>query len=258
MKKILPILFLLLGMLLLIKFVLPTIHPITGAPPYYVEGDTAPDRSELLDEYAYLKNWKRPDGPPKVGLQAGHYKNENLPEELERLKGNTGASGGGRDEWEVNLAIAEQTKELLEEQGITVDILPATVPQNYWADVFVAIHADGNLDFTKTGYKAAAPRRDLTGNATSLVDAIEKNYQKETGLAYDPNVTRNMRGYYAFSYWRFDHTLHPMTTAAILETGFLTNPYDREIIVDQPELSAKGLANGVIEYLKLQKLLSSN
>jgi N-acetylmuramoyl-L-alanine amidase len=46
-----------------------------------------------------------------------------------------------------------------------------------------------------------------------------------------------------------------MTASVILETGFLTSPGDRELIVDQPELSAEGLADGIVSYLTSQNLL---
>jgi len=65
-----------------------------------------------------------------------------------------------------------------------------------------------------------------------------------------------MKGYYAFSHWRFEHAVHPMTTSLILETGFLTSPADRELIVLRPEISAQGLAGGIITYLLEEKLLS--
>lgn len=226
---------------------------ISGAPPYLVV-DEGPSE-EQLDEYAYLNNWKRPEGPPRVGLQAGHWKNDELPEELKRLTGNTGATGGGKSEAEVNLAIAEHTKMLLEEKGIIVDILPTTVPIDYWADVFVSIHADGSLDTTKSGFKAAYPRRDLTGNAKTLVKEIETAYQEVTQLPLDPNVTRNMTGYYAFGWWRYDHAVHPMTTAAILETGFLTNFSDQQLLIKNPQKVASGLSRGIISYLEKVQLL---
>lgn len=224
---------------------------VSGAPPYVAEDLNPPE----LDEFAWIRNWVRPEGPPKVALQAGHWKNGELPEELERLRGSTGSSGGGMSEWEVNLAIAETTKSLLEEKGIEVEILPATIPPGYWADVFVSIHADGSEDTRKTGYKAAAPRRDFSGGAGKLVEAIESSYEEATGLVRDPNVTRNMRGYYAFAWWRYDHAIHPKAASTILETGFLTSPADRRLIVNQPEVAALGLANGITAYLQDQQLL---
>lgn len=222
-----------------------------GAPPYEIEDLEPPD----IDPYAWLNDWKRPDGPPKVGLQVGHWKNDELPDELDRLRGNTGSSGGGKWEWEVNLVIAQETAEILREQGIVVDILPATVPPDYWADVFVAIHADGSLDRLKSGFKAASPRRDYSGKAPKLLSLVEEDYQNATEFEKDPNVTRNMSGYYAFAWWRYEHAVHPKTASIILETGFLTSASDRKIILSKPEVSAKGLAEGIISFLESENLL---
>jgi N-acetylmuramoyl-L-alanine amidase len=224
----------------------------SGAPPYLIEDLEPP---EVIDDYLQIRNWKRPDGPARVGLQVGHWQSEELPNELERLRKSTGASGGGRSEWEVNKAIAEETKVLLEAQGVVVDIIPATVPPDYIADAFIAIHADGSTDTTVSGYKASGPRRDVTNKTNRLVQLVEEQYARSTGLRYDPNITRNMRGYYAFAWWRYEHSVHPMTPSIILETGFLTNPNDRTIIVSQPEVSAQGLAEGILLFLDEQGLV---
>ncbi|MCR4264254.1 MAG: N-acetylmuramoyl-L-alanine amidase [Candidatus Roizmanbacteria bacterium] len=224
---------------------------ISGAPPYGIDEEEIPE----IDPYAWVHDWVRPDGPAKVGIQVGHWKNDELPDELERLRGNTGSTGGGKSEWEVNLSIAGELKTLLEAEGITVDILPATVPEKYWADVFIAIHADGNTDSSVHGYKFAAPWRDLTGKADELVDLLNDTYEETTGLVYDPNISRNMRGYYAFSWWRHDHTIHPMTTAVIAETGFLTNYSDRQLLINTPEIPAQGIADAIISYLEREELL---
>jgi N-acetylmuramoyl-L-alanine amidase len=227
----------------------------TGAPPYGEPEENAPD-----DPYAWIHNWQRPDVPPKVALQVGHWKNDEFPEELEKLRGNTGAQAQGITEVEVNLKIAEITKQYLEEKnlGIMVEILPATVSPKYWADVFIAIHADGSTSTNTSGFKVAKPWRDFTGSADRLVKIIEDNYGSATGLEIDPNVSRNMRGYYAFSWWRYDHAIHPMTTAVILETGFLTSAHDRQIIVSNPEISSQAIADSVVQYLKGQFLLKLN
>lgn len=221
----------------------------SGAPPYGV-----PEHDSPQDVIANYKDWKRPEGPAKIALQVGHWKIEEAPQELHRLKSNTGAEGGGKMEWEVNLTIAQVTKKILEKKGLSVEILPAIIPPGYFADVFVAIHADSHTDLSKSGFKIASSWRDFSGKASKLVYAIEKPYQDYTNLKVDPNITRNMRGYYAFSWWRYKHALHPMTTSAILETGFLTNTQDRKIIVDKPSLSAKGLAEGIVNYLEEEKL----
>jgi hypothetical protein len=64
-----------------------------------------------------------------------------------------------------------------------------------------------------------------------------------------------MRGYYAFGWWRYEHAVHPITTSLILETGFLSSPSDRTIIVDSPSMYGAGLANGIVTYLENEKLL---
>lgn len=224
----------------------------SGAPPYAIEDLTPPD-----DPYAWFRNWTRPDVGPKVGLQVGHWQNSELPAELERLIGNTGASSGGYEEWEVNLRIAELTRDLLIKRGVQVDLLPATIPPRYWADVFVAIHADGSTDSSARGFKLARPRRDFSGGADRLLETITASYATSTGLPLDPNVSRNMTGYYAFAWWRYDHAVHPRTASVILETGFLSSPRDRTIIINNPQISASGLTDGILQYLEFQNLLTN-
>lgn len=99
----------------------------TGAPPYAEPQEAVPENVLLH------KPWVRPEGPAKFGLQVGHWKNNELPKELAKLIGNTGASGNGKWEWEVNLKIEGLTKAELEELGVIVEIIPATVPSKYWA-----------------------------------------------------------------------------------------------------------------------------
>ena len=193
--------------------------------------------------------WQRPAGPPRVALQAGHWKSIEAPDEQAGLR-NNGTRGGGKQEWEVNLAIAQRAAAMLEEKGYIVDVLPTTVPPGYWADLFISIHADGSASSSASGYRAAAPRRDATGRAEEFVRLLERTYGDATGLPYYPTVTRRMRGYYAFNYRRYDHAVHPMTTGVIIETGFLTSPRDRSIIVNDPDRPAKGIADAVELYLE--------
>ncbi len=217
-----------------------------GAPPYFAD---APERYHTQeDEYA---NWVRPTGPLKVGLQVGHWKTQEMPDELARIRDSGGGTSNGVvAEWEVALKIATLTKARLEKEGVHVDLLPATVPPEYWADAFVSIHADGSLNPTTSGYKVAAPRRDMSGMSDELADILEETYGEVTNLPLDPNITRNMTGYYAFSARRFRHAIHPMTAAAIVETGFLTNPIEAQMLIHNPELPARALTEGLMRYLR--------
>ncbi len=202
-----------------------------------------------------LELWQRPSGPPHVAIQVGHLEAASAPEELRALRRNTGAQFGDVTEVSVNQNIARQTKELLEARGVKVTLLPVTIPPNFYADVFLAVHADGSENVAANGYKIAAPRRDASGNAPVLVDFLEKSYGQQTGLVRDPKVTWNMIGYYAFNWRRYDHSMHPLSAAAIVETGFLTNAGDRKVIVEQPEKSALGIVGGVVAYLEAEDLL---
>lgn len=218
-----------------------------GAPPYIEDEESL---KQNVGRFGDLSKWVRPQGPLKIGLQVGHFKNDELPDELKRLReSGGGTSNGVVSEWEVNLKIAEETKQILEKEGIIVDILPATIPPAYYADAIVAIHADGSTSPDTSGFKIATPRRDMSGKASSLARIIEGVYQKETNLEIDPNISRNMKGYYAFSWRRFEHSTHPMAPAVILETGFLTNPQDADMLIKHPEIPASAIARALIMFL---------
>ncbi|MFC1649496.1 N-acetylmuramoyl-L-alanine amidase [Patescibacteria group bacterium] len=223
---------------------------ISGAPPYGVS-----EVSSRTGSFPSLYNWKRPSGPAKVAIQVGHWQNDSLPEELKMLRDNNGAQAGGVTEVQVNLKIARLIASDLSDKGIEVEILPATVPENYWSDVFLAIHADGSEDKGKSGYKFATSWRDTTRKADQLINILKREYGPATNLQWDDNITKNMRGYYAFAWWRFDHAIHPMTTPVILETGFLTNTSDRNMLVKTSEIPADAISRGVLKYLQSENLI---
>jgi N-acetylmuramoyl-L-alanine amidase len=216
-----------------------------GAGP--VAGDTIPAPAAEAWPVEEEPAWT-PSGPVRVALQAGHWRAAEAPDEQAGLRDN-GASAGGRAEWEVNLEIARRAARLLEEEGYLVEVLPTTIPPGYWADLFISIHADASPSASVSGFRAAAPRRDATGKAQGFVELLERSYAEATGLPRYATVTRRMRGYYAFNSRRYEHALHPMTTGVILETGFLSSPRDRRVIVRAPERAARGIADAAKRYL---------
>jgi|HigsolmetaAR202D_1030399.scaffolds.fasta_scaffold10033_4 hypothetical protein len=190
----------------------------------------------------------RPAGtPPRVGIQVGHLNSHELPEELARLRSSTGARAGGYTEAEVNHEIAKRVAALLEAQGFIVDLIPATVPVQYDADAFVAIHADGSSSTAAHGYKIATPWR-ASRASEHLLDSIRAEYAAATNMPWDDAITVNMRGYYAFNYRRHQHAVGRTTPAVIVETGFLTNPSDRALLTQRPDVVAAGIANGIVRY----------
>jgi hypothetical protein len=189
-----------------------------------------------------------PAGPRRIGLQAGHWRTSEVPDELRRLEHSTGTRWGAVTEWQLNLDIANRAAAILRGHGYVVDILPTTVPSGYLADVFVAIHADGDTDGSGRGFKAAhgSRRGPYEGH---LVRVLLEEYGRATGLPQDSRITRNMLGYYAFSWSRFQSSVAPHTPAAILEMGFLTSAADRALLLQRPDVVATGVANGILRFL---------
>src|SRR5262249_58450174 len=99
----------------------------------------APDFFRSFREPLAPTTLYNPPGPKHVGLQAGHWLTDQVPPELGRLQ--QGATGGGKQEWQVNLDVAQRTAGLLQDDGIQVAVLPATVPPHDHAHVFLALPA---------------------------------------------------------------------------------------------------------------------
>lgn len=190
-----------------------------------------------------------PPGPKRVGLQVGHWQNEAVPPELGRLQ--HGAVGGGKQEWEVNLEVAERAKALLEAEGVEVDLLPAAVPPRYRAHAFVSIHADGDTAGVLRGYKIARPGfSSIPAVDDRLVEALYAAYGPATGLRRDDeHITVRMRYYYAFNSRRYCHAVAPGVPQAIVETGFLTSAADRRVLIGDPDAPARGIADGLLAFL---------
>lgn len=203
-----------------------------------------------LDPYAgQVAPTPQPAGtPPHVGIQVGHWKTNELPDELARFRTSTGARYGNITEAQVNLNIGQRVVAMLQQEGVVVDLLPATMPISYTADAVVSLHADGSRSTAARGFKLATPWR--TSRASQhLLDSLTSEY-RSVGFPQDGSITTNMRGYYAFSYRRFQHATARITPAVIFEMGFLTNATDRAVMLNQPDRIARAIANGVLRYLR--------
>lgn len=190
-----------------------------------------------------------PDGPRRVGIQAGHWRTEEAPPDLPRLLAQTGTSWEGVNEIDVNLDVAQRVAALLAARGIAVDVLPATIPPGYLADAFVALHADGDGTGETSGFKLANSSR-RTPYEVDLLEAIKDDYAAATGMRYDgEHVTRGMRGYYAMAWHRVRWSTAPFTPSVILEMGYLSNDGDRELMTERADLVAGAIASGIIRFL---------
>src|SRR3989442_10023193 len=97
-----------------------------------------------------------PTGQRRIGIQVGHWMTDQVPAELgARITFQTGTSWAGVQEVDVNMDVAQRIKAQLTARGYIVDIIPTTMPVGYLADVFVALHADGDGTGEKSGFKIA-------------------------------------------------------------------------------------------------------
>lgn len=188
-------------------------------------------------------------GPVRVGLQVGHLDAAAQPDELANLRFNTGGHANGIDEVDVNLAVAEALHRRLLAHGFEVDLLPATVPPGYAADLVLSIHADSSLDPHRSGYKSAHFMPARNPREAVLKVAVDRAMFRATGLPDDDrNVSGNMLYYYAFNSGRFRHAVSPRTPALLVELGYLSNATDLRLL-RQPDLLAEALEEGVLRYL---------
>ena len=191
-----------------------------------------------------------PTGPRRIGIQVGHWMTDQVPAELgTRIVFQTGTSWAGIDEVDVNMDIAARIKAQLTARGYIVDIIPTTVPAGYLADLFLALHADGDGTGENSGFKLAhGSRRGPFEDR--LVALLRAEYEAVTGLSYDAeHVTRAMTAYYAFNWGRYQHAAAAHTPAAILEMGYLSNGHDRELMVNKADAVATSIVNGIQKFL---------
>lgn len=199
--------------------------------------------------YTRVKAPGLPEGPRRVGIQAGHWLTEQAPPALARLVTQTGTSWNGIKEWQINLDIAQRVAKILMAKGLVVDVLPTTIPPGYVADAFVSLHGDGDGVGAKSGFKLAHSTR-RTQYEDALQNILTEEYAAATGLAYDrTGVTGGMRNYYAHSWTRNKYSTMPHTPSVILEMGFVSNDHDRWLLTTEADTVAGGIANGILRFL---------
>lgn len=192
-----------------------------------------PDASGLLPQGVVGAAWN-----DQVALISGHAGNDSGAV-CEDAAGNVLVT-----EASINAAVAEQTARRLRRAGADVTILDEYDDrlQGLEAAVMVSLHSDSCID--ASGYKAAVHAYSLIPETNArLLACIDQAYPAATGLPHHPDtVTHNMTEYHAFK--RID----PQTPAAIIELGFLGG--DQALLVDHPELAAKGVADSILCFLE--------
>jgi len=172
----------------------------------------------------------------KIGIVVGHRGNDS-----------GAVCPNGLTEVEVNSSVAAFVQKKLSKMGYEVELLDEFDPRlaGYQAALLISIHADSCEYYSDsaTGFKVAAALSTAKSyNATRLVSCLADRYQKETGLQYHyQSITNDMTSYHAFS------EIDPLTTAAIIEVGFLN--LDQDILTRKPEKLADGIVAGLRCYL---------
>ena len=189
-------------------------------------------------------------GPWVVAVQPGHWQIAELPQELWRLRTNTGAQWGDVREVDINRAVSSDLISMITAQGWKPVLVPATVPPELRADAFVAVHADSSSDTSRHGWKLSSPWRSSQASR-ELAKAVAGSFAQEPQLVEDVDgITVNMRGYFAFNDRRFVHAIGPYTPAIIIELGFISNAADRARLTSDPHYYAGLIMRGLEAYFK--------
>lgn len=182
---------------------------------------------------------------PLIGIVSGHWGNDS-----------GAVCADGLTEAEVNQSIATLVQKYLVEAGMDVDILREFDPKlaGYQASALVSIHNDScsYINDQARGFKvAAALASPNPERATRLTSCLRARYGQITQLPlHSTSVTVDMTSYHAFD------EIHPDTTAAIIETGFLY--LDREYLTQETDEVAHGIADGVLCYIRNEDVTSPN
>jgi N-acetylmuramoyl-L-alanine amidase len=84
-----------------------------------------------------------------------------------------------------------------------------------------------------------------------LLDALKAEYGPASGLRWDgDHISSGMRGYYGLSSRRFNHAISAYTPGVILELAYLTNARDRQLLTQQSDRLARGVAAGILRFLR--------
>lgn len=170
---------------------------------------------------------------------------------------NAGAEGNGYREQDLVYEIGVRLAAILREYGLEVllsrpspttqlgtsnatSLSARTTDANTWgADYFISLHANASEITSASGSEAFVYRTDSV--AGDLAEEILTYLNYMTGL---PD-----RGVFARpSLYVLRKTAMP---AVLVELGFITNVYDANLMVTQPELFARGVAYGILSYLGL-------
>ena len=111
---------------------------------------------------------------------------------------------------------------------------------NFWgADYFLSLHTNASTQPAATGSEAFV--YSMPSRASALAEDILREMTSYTGL-------RNRGVFSRTGLYVLRKTTMP---AILLELGFITNPGDAALMSNQPELFARGIYEGILDYFSL-------
>ena len=211
---------------------------------YRIVEETSGLQKSIRGEGEYpLSFWGNPDsvytGPPVIAVDAGHGGEDE------------GASREDVMEKDINLAIAGRLKVKLEDMGYTVMMVReddtyhskeerVEAAYKVRASAYVSIHQNTWEDAQARGIETWYSGKDGAQDSRRLAALVHKETVRSTGAE-----ARELRGDSEFTV-----TSQTLAPACLIETGFLSNPRERECLAD-PEYQEKlagGIAKGIDLY----------
>lgn len=178
-------------------------------------------------------------GPPVIAVDAGHGGEDE------------GASQEGVMEKDINLAIAERLKVKLEDMGYAVVMVReddtyrpkeerVEAAHKVRAGAYVSIHQNTWEDAAARGIETWYSGKDGASDSGRLAALVHKEAVRSTGAE-----ARELRGDAEFTV-----TGQTFVPSCLIETGFLSNPRERERLTDPQyqEKLAGGIAKGIDLY----------
>ena len=171
---------------------------------------------------------------------------------------NTGAEGNGLREQDITYEVGVRLAEMLRQNGnfdvrlsrpsrqtqlgnSNASSLRARVDEaNAWgADYFVSIHTNASVEKSANGTEVLVYSQPST--SADLAEDILRDLTEITGLA--SRGVKSRPGLYVLR-----KTKMP---AVLVELGFISNPNDAQKMRDNPSLFARGIYQGILDFLGL-------
>lgn len=176
-------------------------------------------------------------GNPNAGAEGNGLREQDITYEVGRILGELLTENGN---FEVKLSRNSPTEILGTSNAAS--LAARTNAANEWgADYFISVHADASDYPSATGTQAfvfsdASASRQLALDMTAGIS-------RETGIV-DRGVSARP------SLWVLRKSRMPAT---LVEIGFITNPAEAALMEDSPELFARGMYEGIVEFFGLSE-----